>query len=82
VIARLLGLYAVYLAAAVSPGPAVVYVMRTAVGSRPLGLRAALGVSTATTIWVLTAALGLAAVLKGSPHASAAIRGAGGGYFL
>lgn len=79
---KLLALYAVYLAAAVSPGPAVVYVMRTAVGSRPLGLRAALGVSTATTLWVLVAALGLAAALKSSPVAQSFIRGAGGAYFL
>lgn len=79
---KLLGLYAVYLAAAMSPGPAVVYVMRTAIGSRPHGLRAALGVATGTLLWLLIAGLGLAALLKGSPRAMGAVRGVGGFYFL
>jgi threonine/homoserine/homoserine lactone efflux protein len=82
VIARLLAVYAVYLVAAMSPGPAVLYVMRASVGSRGLGRRAALGVSTATTIWVLVAALGLSTVLKGSPRLMDAIRLLGGLYFL
>jgi threonine/homoserine/homoserine lactone efflux protein len=82
VIGRLLAVYAVYLLAAMSPGPAVVYVMRTSIGSRRLGLRAALGVSTATTLWVGVAALGLATVLKESPRLMDAVRVAGGLYFL
>lgn len=81
-IGRLLGLYAVYLLAAMSPGPAVVYVMRTSVGSRGHGLRAALGVATGTALWVGVAALGLAAALKGAPRLMDAVRGAGGLYFL
>lgn len=82
VLLKLLPLYAVYLAAAMSPGPAVMYVMRTSVGSRPHGLRAALGVATGTLLWLLVAALGLAAVLKSSPRATDAVRGFGGAYFL
>ena len=81
-IARLLAVYVVYILAAMSPGPAVVYVMRTSVGSRGLGRRAALGVATGTTLWVGVAALGLTALLKESPRLSDAIRAAGGAYFL
>jgi threonine/homoserine/homoserine lactone efflux protein len=82
VIARILAVYAVYILAAMSPGPAVVYVMRTSVGSRVLGRPAALGVATATTLWVGVAALGLSAVLKNSPRLMDAVRVAGGAYFL
>jgi threonine/homoserine/homoserine lactone efflux protein len=82
VFGRLLTIYAVYLLAAMSPGPAVFFVMRAAVGSRRLGLRAALGVATGTTLWVGVAALGLAAALRSAPVLAAAIRLAGGLYFL
>lgn len=82
VIGRLLTVYAVYIVAAMSPGPAVLYVMRTSVGSRSLGARAALGVATATTIWVCVAALGFSTVLKDAPRLMDAIRAAGGLYFL
>lgn len=81
-IGRILAVYVVYLLAAMSPGPAVVYVMRTSVGSRGRGLRAALGVATGTALWVGVAALGLSAVLKDSPRLMAAIRAVGGAYFL
>lgn len=80
-IARLLGVYGVYLLAAMSPGPSVLFVMRTAVSSRPLGARAALGVATATTAWVLVVALGLSALLKGSPRFLDGVRVVGGAYF-
>lgn len=79
---RVLTVFAVYLAAAMSPGPAVFYVMRTAVASRRLGLRGALGVATGTTLWVAVAALGLSAALKASPLASGAVRAAGAAYLL
>jgi threonine/homoserine/homoserine lactone efflux protein len=81
-ILRLLTVYVVYLLAAMSPGPAVVYVMRTSVGSRSHGRLAALGVATGTALWVGVAALGLAAFLKNAPAVMAAIRGVGGAYFL
>jgi threonine/homoserine/homoserine lactone efflux protein len=81
-IARLLTVYVVYLLAAMSPGPAVVYVMRTSVGSRGYGLRAALGVATGTALWVVVAALGLSTLLKDSPRLMDAIRAAGGVYFV
>lgn len=79
---RVLTVYAVYLLAAMSPGPAVFYVMRAAVSDRRVGLRGAWGVSTGTTIWVCVAALGLSALLLASPALSAAIRLAGAGYLL
>jgi len=82
VLTRLLTIYVVYLLAAMSPGPAVFFVMRAAVASRRLGLRGALGVATGTTLWVGVAALGLAAALKSAPVLSRAIMGAGGLYFL
>jgi threonine/homoserine/homoserine lactone efflux protein len=81
-IGRLLTVYVVYLLAAMSPGPAVVYVMRTSVGSRGYGLRAALGVATGTALWIGVAALGLSAILKDSPRLMDAIRAVGGAYFL
>ena len=81
-LAGLLSLYGVYLLAAMSPGPAVAYVMRTAVASRALGRRAALGVATATTLWVAVAALGLAAAMQASPRSLDLLRLAGGLYFL
>lgn len=81
-ISRLITVYVVYLLAAMSPGPAVVYVMRTSVGSRGLGLSAAMGVATGTALWVGVAALGLSALLKDSPRLMDAIRVAGGAYFL
>jgi threonine/homoserine/homoserine lactone efflux protein len=56
--------------------------MRTSVSSRRLGLRAALGISTSTTLWVCIAALGLAAVLKNSPRLMDLIRVVGGLYLL
>lgn len=77
-----LTVYAVYLAAAMSPGPAVFYVMRTAVASRRLGLRGALGVATGTTLWVSIAALGLTAALRHSPLLWNAVRLAGAAYLL
>jgi len=79
---RVLTIFAVYLLAAMSPGPAVFFVMRAAVASRRLGLRGALGVATGTTLWVGVAAFGLAAALKNAPAVSGAIRCAGGLYFL
>lgn len=81
-LARLLTLYGVYLLAAMSPGPAVAFVMRTAVSSRALGRRAALGVSTGTALWVCVAALGLSAAVQGSPRLVSALRLTGGLYFL
>ncbi len=77
-----LTVYAVYLFAAMSPGPAVFFVMRTAVASRRLGLRGALGVATGTTLWVCVAAVGLTAALRASPLLSNAIRWAGAAYLL
>ncbi len=75
-----LTVYAVYLFAAMSPGPAVFFVMRTAVASRRLGLRGALGVATGTTLWVCVAAVGLTAALRASPLLSNAIRWVGAVY--
>lgn len=55
--------------------------MRTALGGR-FPIAAALGVATGTALWVCVAALGLSAVLKGTPALIDAIRLAGGLYFL
>lgn len=81
-IVRVLTIYAVYLLAAMSPGPAVVYVMRASVGARDVGRRAALGVATGTALWVAVAALGMSALIHGSPGLTGAVRAAGGAYFL
>ena len=81
-IERILTIYVVYLLAAMSPGPAVLYVMRASVGSRGSGLRAALGVATGTALWVCVAAMGLSAILRDSPHLTSGISAVGGAYFL
>ena len=81
-IARLLTVYAVYLLAAMAPGPAVFYVMRTAISSRRRGLRAAWGVATGTAIWVCVAAFGLSVALKNCPLTARAVRALGGAVFL
>jgi len=75
-------LYLVYLLAAMSPGPNVIFVMRTAMVSRNLGLRAAWGGATATTLWFVAAIFGLSVVLKNSPWLINAIRLFGGAYLL
>lgn len=79
---RLPVIYGVYLAAAMSPGPSVLFVLRTAMASRRRGLRAAWGIASGTTIWVVTVTLGMAAVAAGSTALFSIFRAVGGAYFV
>src|SRR4051812_23878030 len=65
------------------PGPDTLVVVRNLVrGGRPMGLRAVLGVLTGLTVWVVTAALGLSAVLRASHDAYLGLRVAGAVYLI
>lgn len=62
------------------PGPDTLVVVRSLVrGGRRDGLRTVLGVLCGLLCWVVTAALGLSAVLRASEDAYLALRIAGGG---
>ncbi len=65
------------------PGPAVIFlVTRSAEHGRAAGLVSLLGVETATLIYALAAAAGLAGVIAASASAFAAVRYAGAAYLL
>lgn len=65
------------------PGPDTLVVLRNLVRSgRPGAIRTVLGVLTGLTVWVVTASLGLSAVLRASHQAYLALRVAGALYLL
>ena len=65
------------------PGPDTMVVVRNLVrGGKSLAARTVLGVLSGLSIWVITAALGLAAVLRASDHAYLALRIAGACYLI
>jgi threonine/homoserine/homoserine lactone efflux protein len=65
------------------PGPDTLVVLRNLVRSgRPGAVRTVLGVLTGLTVWVVTASLGLSAVLRASHEAYLALRVAGALYLL
>jgi threonine/homoserine/homoserine lactone efflux protein len=65
------------------PGPDTLVVLRNLVrGGRTSAIRAVLGVLSGLTVWVVTAALGLSAVLRASHEAYLALRIAGALYLL
>jgi len=65
------------------PGPDTLVVLRNLVRSGRSGaVRTVLGVLTGLTVWVITAALGLSAVLRASHEAYLALRVAGALYLL
>lgn len=68
---------------ALSPGPNMALVIRTALGFGTAGaLRATGGVASGLAIWALGSALGVAAVLETSPQAFTVLQGAGGVWLL
>jgi threonine/homoserine/homoserine lactone efflux protein len=78
---------AAYVAACIAllvvPGPSVIYIVTRGIeGGRSAGLVSAVGIATGTVGHVLAAALGLSAVLAGSPLAYAVIRLAGSAYLV
>src|SRR6185437_4431450 len=65
------------------PGPDTLVVLRNLVrGGRSSAVRTVLGVLSGLTVWVVTAALGLSAVLRASQQAYLALRIAGAVYLL
>ncbi len=65
------------------PGPDTMVVLRNLIrGGRPTAFRTVLGVLSGLTIWVITAALGLSAVLRTSHDAYLVLRIVGAAYLL
>jgi threonine/homoserine/homoserine lactone efflux protein len=68
---------------AISPGPAILYCIRTGMAGRKLSVLAAVcGLNCATLIWFIAAAFGLQVVLATMPHVFQAIAVAGGVYLI
>ncbi len=79
----LLQIAAVYLIAAISPGPNFFMITQLSLaGRRRLGAASALGVGTASVIWATLAMLGVAAVLQRIEWLYAGIRIAGALYLI
>jgi threonine efflux protein len=79
----LVGIGAVQLLAAMSPGPAFLVVTRISVGeSRRAALAAALGVATATLIWAVAATLGMHVLLAEAAWLYDVLKLIGGGYLV
>jgi threonine efflux protein len=79
----LVGIGAVQLLAAMSPGPAFLVVTRISVGeSRRAALAAALGVTTATLIWAVAATLGMHVLLAEAAWLYDVLKLIGGGYLV
>lgn len=82
-VTTLLGIAAAITVAAVSPGPTLLMVARTAVArTRGDGLAAALGVGVAGVLYAIAALAGLKALLLSTPSVAIAIKVAGGGYLI
>jgi threonine/homoserine/homoserine lactone efflux protein len=73
---------AVYVSAAVTPGPNVLLVIRTAAVSRRAAIAAAVGVVSAGACLAAAAAFGLGAVLARSPWLERGLRWCCGGYLV
>lgn len=81
------GTLAAYVTACIAllvvPGPSVLYIItRSIEGGRAAGLVSALGIATGTVGHVCAAAIGLSALLAGSPVAYTVVRFAGAGYLV
>lgn len=79
----LLGVAAVHLAGAASPGPSFVLVARvSAAESRAAGLAMSLGMGVGATAWAAAALLGLAALFAAAPWLYTAVRLLGAAYLI
>lgn len=80
---QLLAAYAVYLVAVITPGPANLAIMGTAMNEgRKRGIVIALGIFTGSFTWAMAAALGLAAVLTRYGEVLQILKVLGGLYML
>ena len=68
--------------AAVSPGPDMFLVLRTAAISRKHGFAVAIGICTGLIFWLLATATGMSALLKAYPSLLAFVQILGGGFLL
>lgn len=83
ILPHLLVAYTTYLVGTISPGPANIAIMCTAMESgRRAGLAMAFGVISGSISWGILAALGFGAVLESYAPAAVALKVAGGGYLL
>jgi threonine/homoserine/homoserine lactone efflux protein len=79
----LLGVAAVDLAGAVSPGPGFVSLTRVAAShGRRAGLKCALGLAVGSSLWAAAALFGLAALFAAAPWAQAALKLGGAIYLI
>lgn len=79
----LLGIAAIDLAGAVSPGPGFLALTRiSASAGRRAGLACALGLATGSALWATAALFGLAAVFAAAPWAQTALRLVGAAYLM
>ena len=79
----LLGIGAIHLLAAMSPGPAFVVVSRVSAGqTRRAALAAALGCASAALVWALAASLGMHLLLTEAAWLYGTLRLAGGAYLV
>ena len=79
----LLSVFAVHLVAAISPGPAVLMTMRTAItGGFARGGAFAVGVGIGAVAWAAAAVLGLATLFEIAPRLLIALKIAGAAYLL
>ena len=75
--------FAAFVIAAASPGPAILGIMATSMtGGRKAGMVFALGVQTGSMTWALLAAIGLTAWLQAFAFGLVALKIAGGLYLL
>jgi len=75
--------YVAYLVAVLSPGPAVFTIIGTAIAQgRKAGLITALGISLGSATWAISAAMGMAALLRHYALALEILKIAGGLYLL
>lgn len=80
---QVMAAYAVYLAAVLSPGPAILAIISASITQgRRTGLTLAAGVFAGSFTWAMAAALGLAALLKSYAHLLEILKILGGLYLL
>lgn len=82
-LAAILGLYFVHLAAAMSPGPAVLLAARTSLREgMTRGAYLAIGIGLGACVWALAALFGLAVLFKIAPALLTTLKLAGAAYLL
>lgn len=80
---EIVSIYVVYLAAAMTPGPNLLVIAGTALGtSRGYAVATALGVSTGTAVYAAVTMLGLSALLAELSFLSTLVRVCGGAYLI